>query len=477
MIGPRGLAAALRPYAAASPPAATRAPKTVEINGKTYATDPWFNISPTVLSLTSRKLHLQKDHPVAITRKIIESVFPGPTYQYYNEIDPVVSTHENFDSLGFPPDHPGRARSDTYYINKDTLLRTHTSAHEVELFRTAQSGGFLISADVYRRDEVDRSHYPVFHQMEGARFWDRNKVPNGDLAAAVREDLARLPTHNMQVEDPNPPFHPDRNPLQAEHHTAEEASAVAAHLKRSLELMVNEIFSRAKAAAAAAKAQQGQTPAAESEADSEPLRVRWVEAYFPFTSPSWELEVFHEGAWLEVLGCGVSKQALHAQAGAPSQVGWAFGIGLERVAMLLFRIPDIRLFWSRDERFLGQFRGAGDDWSRIRPFVPFSKHPPCWKDVSFWLRGASAAGGNVKGVAGADWHVNDLMEVVRDVAGDSVEDVRLVDEFTHPATGRRSLCYRINYRSLERTLTNAETNAMHERVVRELAERLGVEIR
>jgi phenylalanyl-tRNA synthetase alpha chain len=69
------------------------------------------------------------------------------------------------------------------------------------------------------------------------------------------------------------------------------------------------------------------------------------------------------------------------------------------------------------------------------------------------------------------------MEVVRDAAGDCVEDVRLVDEFTHPKTGRRSMCYRINYRSLERTLTNVETNEMHERVTRGLVERLGVEIR
>jgi phenylalanyl-tRNA synthetase alpha chain len=197
--------------------------------------------------------------------------------------------------------------------------------------------------------------------------------------------------------------------------------------------------------------------------------VRWVEAYFPFTSPSWELEVFYQGDWLEVLGCGVSQQALHANAGRPSQMGWAFGIGLERIAMLLFRVPDIRLFWSMDERFLAQFRGLEDaELKGLRPFVPFSKYPPCYKDVSFWLGG---------GEGRAEWHGNDLMEVVRDAAGDCVEDVSLVDEFTHPKTGRRSMCYRINYRSLEKTLTNAETNDMHDRVVRGLVERLGVEIR
>ncbi|KAK4098257.1 phenylalanyl-tRNA synthetase [Parathielavia hyrcaniae] len=467
--------------AARSRPDVATHPQTVEINGNKYTTDPWFNVSSTVLSLTSRKLHLQKDHPVAITRKIVESVFPPPTYRYYNDFDPVVSTYENFDSLGFPPDHPGRARSDTYYINKDTLLRTHTSAHEAELFRAGASGGFLISGDVYRRDEVDRSHYPVFHQMEGARVWDRNTVPNGDLAAAVLQDLDRLPKHNMTVEDPSPPSHPDRNPLQAEHHTPEEAAAVAAHLKRSLELMVNEIFSRAKAAAtAAAGAKNGTTTTTTAAERTEPLRVRWVEASFPFTSPSWELEVFYQGDWLEVLGCGVSKHELHAHASGPSRMGWAFGIGLERIAMLLFRIPDIRLFWSRDVRFLSQFRGVEDDLARLRPFVPFSKYPACYRDVSFWLRGASAAGGGGgagAGKAAADWHGNDLMEVVRDAAGDCVEDVRLVDEFVHPATGRRSMCYRINYRSLEKTLTNAEANEMHGRVTRALVERLGVEVR
>jgi phenylalanyl-tRNA synthetase alpha chain len=69
------------------------------------------------------------------------------------------------------------------------------------------------------------------------------------------------------------------------------------------------------------------------------------------------------------------------------------------------------------------------------------------------------------------------MELARDVAGDLVEDLRLVDEFVHPKTGRKSLCYRINYRSLERTLTNEETNELHERFRQQLVEKLGVELR
>ena len=400
---------------------------------------------------------------------MIESSFRAPTYTHYNELDPIVTVYQNFDSLGFPQDHPGRSRTDTYYINKNTVLRTHTSAHEAEIFRDNQSGGYTISADVYRRDAIDRSHYPVFHQMEGARIWDRRKVPRGDIARTVWEDLRNLKKHDLEVSDPNPTIHPDRNPLQAEHHTSEEVEAISAHLKRSLELMVVELFTRAQKSRIATK---GSTDG--QQAEETPLKIRWVEAYFPFTSPSWELEVFWQGDWLEILGCGVTKQELHINAGMPNQLGWAFGIGLERVAMLLFSIPDIRLFWSKDPRFLSQFSTMDE----IRPFVPFSKYPACYKDVSFWLRSSSgAAGGQGRGASKQDFHENDVMEIVRDVAADLVEDVRLIDDFTHPVSGRKSLCYRINYRSLERTLRNEEADDLHEAVKSQLIEKLGVELR
>lgn len=437
---------------------------TTSIGDKEFRADDWHNVSENISSSVGRRLHLQNDHPISITRQIIESKFPPPTYKYHNDFFPVVSTYQNFDSLGFPLDHPGRSKTDTYYVNKDIVLRTHTSAHQADVFRANKSEGFLISADVYRRDAIDRSHYPIFHQMEGARMWDRKKVANGDIAAAVWKDVEELPKHDMKVEDPNPTIHAQRNPLQEAHHTVEEAEAIAAHLKRSLELMVAEIFARARAASG-------------SDDTSEPLRVRWIEAYFPFTSPSWELEIFWQGDWLEVLGCGVVKQDLYINANVPDQVGWAFGIGLERIAMLLFEIPDIRLFWSKDKRFLGQFEGLSKDLSGLKRFVPFSKHPSCYKDVAFWLRSSSNSAGGGSGANAQDFHENDIMEIVRDIGGDVVEDVKLVDEFRHPKTGRRSLCYRINYRSLERTLTNDEANGYHKSVQEALVEKLGVELR
>lgn len=299
--------------------------------------------------------------------------------------------------------------------------------------------------------------------MEGARIWNRRTVPRGDIATAVKEDMMKIPKHSLHVEDPNPTVHPERNPLQ-KLHGLNEVEAVAAHLKRSLEGVVIEIFSKAKQAALA----NGNTILNLDE----PLRVRWVEAYFPFTSPSWELEVFWQGDWLELLGCGIVKQDLLMHAKLDSSIGWAFGIGLERVAMLLFSIPDIRLFWSADPRFLSQFSTLDS----IRPFIPFSKHPACYKDVTFWLRSSISSRGGTRSPT-PDFHENDVMEIMREVGGSLVEDVKLIDEFSHPATGRKSLCYRINYRSLERTLRNEEINALHEDVRMQLVGKLGVELR
>merc|ERR1712032_353376 len=89
------------------------------------------------------------------------------------------------------------------------------------------------------------------------------------------------------------------------------------------------------------------------------VECRWVEAYFPFTDPSIELEIFFNNEWLEVLGCGVMQQKILDGNYGEGKKAWAFGLGIERLAMILFDIPDIRLFWSGDERFLKQFK-AGD---------------------------------------------------------------------------------------------------------------------
>jgi phenylalanyl-tRNA synthetase alpha chain len=193
------------------------------------------------------------------------------------------------------------------------------------------------------------------------------------------------------------------------------------------------------------------------------VEMRWGVDFFPFTDPSFELEIYFNDQWLEVLGCGVVHKDIVKAVGRGEQHGWAFGLGLERLAMILFSIPDIRLFWSQDERFHRQFKSGS-----IITFQPYSKYPPCLKDISFWT--------NVDGFE-STFHVNDLNEVIRNIAGDLVEQVELIDEFVHPKSGRTSNCFRISYRSMDRSLTNEEIDSIQEKVRDEVVGKLGVDLR
>ncbi|XP_007437431.1 phenylalanine--tRNA ligase, mitochondrial-like, partial [Python bivittatus] len=147
-------------------------------------------------------------------------------------------------------------------------------------------------------------------------------------------------------------------------------------------------------------------------------------------------------------------------AGAENKIGWAFGLGLERLAMILYGIPDIRLFWSKDERFLKQFDVLHID-QNIH-FQPFSKYPPVINDISFWLPSEK-------------YCENDFYDLVRTIGGDMVEEVKLIDVFTHPKTKRVSHCYQITYRHLERTLTQKEISSIHQTIQKSVIEELGVD--
>jgi phenylalanyl-tRNA synthetase alpha chain len=181
-----------------------------------------------------------------------------------------------------------------------------------------------------------------------------------------------------------------------------------------------------------------------------------------------QVEVMHNGAWLEILGCGIVHEQLMANVGLGHRVGWAFGLGLERLAMILFDVPDIRLFWSTDPRWTEQFdgKGKGQGDGGIVKFKPFSRYPPVFKDCSFWSSADAAP-----------LHDNDFAAVVRECAGDLVETVTLTDEFTHPKTGKSSKCYRLTYRSMERNLTNEEVNELDRDVRAALVAELDIELR
>ncbi|KAK6461106.1 hypothetical protein DFJ63DRAFT_320494 [Scheffersomyces coipomensis] len=425
-------------------------PDEISLDGKTYKTDEWTNVPSYILDLTQRRLHQNPDHPIGILRDLVEQNMKGMGYTFYNDFKPGVTTYQNFDVLGFPQDHVGRSRSDTYYINKDNLLRTHTSAHEHECFRECKTPGYIISADVYRKDEIDRTHYPAFHQMEGARLWSKN---SGNLEEIIAKDIEDIPKTNIIVEDP---FRENcfsaENPKQ-DYMTDKEVQLVSTHLKKTVEYLVNQVFEAARKSAKLAGSTEPYL--------NEPLKIRWVEAYFPWTAPSWEIEVWWKGEWLECCGSGLVRQQVLLNAGlGEDKLGWAFGIGLDRIAMLLFGIPDIRLFWSLDERFSKQFTNG-----HISTFVPYSKYPGIKRDISFWLP---------KGVS---LHDNEVMEVVRSHAGDLTESVVNIDEFIHPKTGKKSQTYRLNYQSMDRNLTNVHINELHSRVEEDLKKFFDVEIR
>ncbi|KAF5380815.1 hypothetical protein D9615_003961 [Tricholomella constricta] len=409
----------------------------LEILGVRYPTDAITNVTPAILSKLSLRLHTQHAHPLNTLRSLIESHYPD--FAHLSSLSPLVTPYKNFDELSFPKDHPGRAVTDSYYLNKDLMLRTHTSAHEVEVFRRGETK-WLLTADVYRRDEIDGSHYPVFHQMEGARIFSADASGMKECEENNAWLAQQLAMSNIVIEDV--PHISPTNPVQPTH-DPRYSELVARNLKLSLNTLMLKLF--------------GGVAGSNSQ---NPLRVRWIEAYFPFTSPSFEVEVYFQGEWLEILGCGVVRQATLDTAGVSNKIGWAFGLGLERIAMILYSIPDIRLFWSTDPRFLSQF-----EHGKITTFRPYSKYPSCFKDVSFWSPKDKPL------------HENDFCDLVRDVAGDLVEDVQKIDNFVHPKTGRTSMCFRINYRSMDRSLSNDEVNGIQSQVVSRLKDKMGVEIR
>ncbi|KAH9503491.1 Phenylalanyl-tRNA synthetase [Bulinus truncatus] len=299
------------------------------------------------------------------------------------------------------------------------MLRAHTSAHQRDLIRSGLDA-FIVVGDVYRRDSIDATHYPVFHQVEAVRLFS-----DFQLFSEVSDSESVTLFENGS-----------RNEHKQEVHTLEAAKLIEHDLKACLEGLMKHLF-------------------------GSDVKMRWVGAYFPFTHPSWELEIFYQEEWIEMLGCGIMEQKLVNSAGASNKAGWAFGMGLERLAMKLYSIPDIRLFWSSDSGFLNQFEGK--DFNDNITYKAVSKFPQCANDISFWIP--------------ENYSSNDFYDVVRSVGGDLVEQVKLVDKFKHPKSGRFSHCYRIVYRHMEKTLTQTEVNQVHQLIESLATSQLGVQIR
>jgi len=245
------------------------------------------------LTLPGRRPPRGTLHPLTRVEDEIVRIFGGLGFSVAEGPD-VETDYYNFEALNIPADHPARDMQDTFYLPGGLLLRTHTSPVQVRTMLAQKPPvRIVVPGRVHRRDVVDASHSPVFHQIEG-------------LAV-------------------------DRHVTMAD-------------LKGTLELFAREMYGPRS-------------------------RIRFRPSFFPFTEPSAEADVVcflcggdgcrvcKQSGWLEILGSGmVHPQVLKNVGYDPEEVtGWAFGMGIERIAMLKYGIDDIRLFYENDLRFLRQF--------------------------------------------------------------------------------------------------------------------------
>lgn len=245
------------------------------------------------VTLPAKKNEIGHRHPNTIALEEVERIFIGMGYEVI-EGPEVEKDYYNFEALNVPADHPAKDEQDTFYITKDIVLRTQTSPVQVrEMEKGKLPIRMIAPGRVFRSDEVDATHSPSFHQIEGL------------------------------VIDKNITF---------------------ADLKGTLAEFAKELF-------------------------GEETKVKFRPHYFPFTEPSAEVDVtcfkcqgsgcrFCKGSgWIEILGCGmVHPRVLQMSGIDPEEYsGFAFGVGLERIALLKYEIDDMRLLYENDARFLKQF--------------------------------------------------------------------------------------------------------------------------
>ncbi|HVW82911.1 MAG TPA: hypothetical protein VHC68_03145 [Candidatus Paceibacterota bacterium] len=338
--------------------------------------------------------------------EIVERVKAAPAFKDFDdvEIPEIVPTAVLFDLFDFPAAHPARSKSDTYFVDGEHALRTHDTVFwyyylkrpEIkERLARKESFGALCYGKVYRKDEIDSRHMNIFHQL-GAWYLAPDEAKMG----------------------------PDA-------------------LKAALGDFVRAIYG----------------PEA---------RFRINPDTFPYTDPSYEVEINVKGTaaegpakgeWLEILGSGMAKKSVLAKMGLEGYTAWAFGSGIERHAITLMALPDIRLLWSDDERIKKQLV-LGNVYKEV------SKYPPIVRDISFIVPSTFAP--------------NDYFDLVRAVGGDLVEQVELLDKYENEAklgAGKISYAYRITYRSLEKTLTSAEASALHKKLEEATAAEFGAAVR
>ena len=246
------------------------------------------------------------------------------------------------------------------------MLRTQTSAHQVQTLGRGHHSSIILG-EVFRKDQIDATHYPVFHQMEAFTLYKVSELLEFAEELVSSNKNPEITSHAPDIQNKDYKYF---NSLTANHSVIQRL--VINDLKETHINLFKFILNNSE------------------------FTSRWNPDYFPFTEPSYELEIYLKDRWMEVLGSGViHKDVLrNANIDPEEYIGWASGVGLERICMILFDIPDIRLFWSQDKRFLTQFEKG-----KVTKFKPFSKYPSCFKDISFYVPASNPAAGK-RGVRG-----------------------------------------------------------------------------
>ena len=246
------------------------------------------------ITLPGRNSELGGLHPVTRTLRRIESIFEQLGFEVA-EGPEIEDEYYNFEALNIPVHHPARAMHDTFYFDNRKLLRTHTSPVQIRVMESQAPPYRIIAPGRVYRCDSDMTHTPMFHQVEGLLV---------------------------------------------------DANISMADLIGTLDVFLQVYFER------------------------DDLKTRYRPSYFPFTEPSAEVDVqcvkcmgkgcrvCKETGWLEILGCGMVHPAVFkfVEVDSEQYSGYAFGMGVERLAMLLYGVNDIRLYFENDMRFLKQFR-------------------------------------------------------------------------------------------------------------------------
>ncbi|NDK09089.1 hypothetical protein EOM39_07685, partial [Candidatus Gracilibacteria bacterium] len=202
---------------------------------------------------------------------------------------------------------------------------------------------------------------------------------------------------------------------------------------------------------------------------------------FPYTTDSLEVEVKNGEKWLEVLGAGVVKGEVLEKLGIDSTKynGWAFGFGIERLAMALKKIPDIRIFWSDDKRILSQ-------WGNLEtPYKEISQFPPVYKDISMIVEKSKfiideKEKNETKLTRETESNFFAITGIIRDIGDPLIEEVKIIDNFENDkkfGIYKKSITIKIVFRAIDRTLTNEEINKIYFEIRDKLSKELGFELR